>query len=227
MNMNPIRIILADDHTLMRAGIGALLARMDGVSVVGEAADGQEALLLVRKKRPNILLADIAMPLLNGIELTTRLSREMPDVRVIILSGHAKEDFITRALEAGARGYVLKDAQQAELEMAIRAVAGDGMYLSPTVSGKVVDEFLARMRGGKAEREQGGGASPFHSLTSRQREILQLIAEGNSNKEVAQKLNLSVKTVEAHRTQIMERLNIHDTAGLVRYAIRSGIASSE
>lgn len=224
--MNSIRIILADDHTLMRAGIRALIARMEGISVVGEAGDGQEALRLVKKEKPNILLADIAMPLLNGIELTTRLSREMPDVRVIILSGHTKEDFITRALEAGARGYVLKDAQQTELETAIRTVAGDGMYLSPTVSGKVVDEFLARMRSGHVAREPGG-ESPFHDLTSRQREILQLIAEGNSNKEVAQKLNLSVKTVETHRTHIMERLNIHDTAGLVRYAIRSGIASSE
>lgn len=224
--MKQIRIVLADDHALMRAGMRALFAKMEGVVVVGEAGDGQEALSLVKQVKPDIILADIAMPLLNGIELTMRLARESPDVRVIIVSGHTKEDFITRALEAGARGYVLKDAQQDELEMAVRAVSGNKTYLSPTVSGKVVGEFLTFMRGGSMTLEEGR-ASPFHSLTSRQREILQLIAEGNSNKEIAQKLDLSVKTVETHRTQIMRRLNIHDTAGLVRYAIRMGIASSE
>lgn len=221
-----IRIIIADDHTLLRAGIRTLFTNMEGVSVVGEAGDGQEALRLAQQERPDIVLSDISMPLLNGLELATRITREMPEVRVIILSMHASEEFITRALEAGARGYVLKGATPEELEAAIRAVADNGMYLCSAVSGKVVDEYLPRLYGGAAAREKGN-RTPFHDLTSRQREILQMIAEGNSNKDIAQKLTLSVKTVETHRAQIMARLNIHETAGLVRYAIRCGIVSSE
>ena len=222
--MKTIRIIIADDHTLLRAGIRTLLTGMEGVSVVGEAGDGAEAFRLAQTEKPDILISDISMPLMNGIELTARLSREIPEARVIILSMHASEEFITRAVEAGARGYVLKESTPEELETAIRVVAENGMFLSSAISGKVADEFL--LHGSGAMREQGG-RKPFHELTPRQREILQLIAEGNASKDVAEKLNLSVKTVETHRAQIMTRLNIHDTAGLVRYAIRSGIVSSE
>jgi DNA-binding NarL/FixJ family response regulator len=224
--MEPVRILLAEDHAMVRAGIRALLQEREGLVVVGEAGDGHEALRLVGMEKPHVVLADVSMPGLNGLELTARLAREFPDVRVIILSMHANEEYVLQALRAGARGYVLKDAELSELESAVRSVVRGKIFLSPAISGQVIADYLARLKGGK-QPPASTEPAPYLSLTPRQREVLQLIAEGNTNKMIAQKLDLSVKTVEAHRAQIMERLDIHDTAGLVRYAVRTGVISSE
>ncbi len=212
--MNTVRILLADDHTLLRAGIRSLLEKMPGVEVVGEAADGREALGLVKSHLPNLVLMDIAMAGLNGLEATARMAREFPTVRVIILSMHANEEYVLQTLRAGASGYLLKDAATAELELAIQAVARGDTYLSPAISKRVIEDYLGRTSGEKGPMEQ---------LTPRQREILQLVAEGRSTKEIAFVLNVSVKTVETHRTQLMDRLDIHDVPGLVRYAMRVGL----
>jgi DNA-binding NarL/FixJ family response regulator len=213
--MPTIRVILADDHTLVRSGMRALLDQLQGIEVVAEASDGRAALELVERYRPHVVLMDIAMPELNGIEAAERIVRHHPDVRVILLSMHSDEAYVTKALDVGAAGYVLKNADAAELEMAVRAVArGDG-YLSPAVARHVVRGAVRR------------GESDTTQLTPRQREILQLIAEGASTKQIAAKLGLSVKTVETHRAKLMERLDIHDVAGLVRYAIRAGFIGPE
>lgn len=214
--MKPIRVLLAEDHTLVRAGIRALLQNLDDVQVVAEAGDGREALRLIQIHQPDVVLMDIAMAGLNGLEATARISREFPRVRVVILSMYVSEEYVLQALRAGAVGYLLKDAGTAELELAIRAVARDETYLSPVVSKHVVADYVRRV---------GGEPSSLERLTRRQREILQLIAEGRSTQEIAQLLNISVKTVETHRSQLMERLGIHDVAGLVRYAIRVGLVT--
>ncbi len=211
-----IRVLLTEDHTIVRAGIRALLENLEGVEVVGEAGDGREALRLVEIHQPDIVLMDIAMSGLNGLEATMRMSKEFPDVRVIILSMHASEEYVLQALRAGASGYLLKDAGTAELELAIRSVGRDETYLSPAVSKHVVADYVRRV---------GGEPSSLERLTRRQREILQLVAEGQSTQEIAQMLSISVKTVESHRAQLMERLDIHDVAGLVRYAIRVGLVT--
>lgn len=209
-----IRILLADDHNLMRAGIRSLLEKIGGVEVVGEAANGREALGLVKSLLPNIVLMDIAMSGLNGLEATMRITREFPQVRVVILSMHANEEYVVQTLRSGAAGYLLKDAATAELELAVQAVARGDTYLSPAISRHVIEDYLGRTSNHRSLAEQ---------LTPRQREILQLIAEGTSTKEIAFMLNLSIKTVETHRTQLMDRLNIHDVPGLVRQAIRMGL----
>jgi DNA-binding NarL/FixJ family response regulator len=211
-----VRIVLAEDHTLVRAGIRSLLAELPWVEVVGEASDGREALRLVAELLPHVVLMDITMAGLNGLDATERITREHPQVRVIILSMHANEEYVRRALLVGAAGYVLKDAEKAELELALKSVSRGGTYLSPSVSRPLITDYTDRV-----------GKHSLEKLTARQREILQLIAEGNSTKEIARGLDLSIKTVETHRAQLMARLDIHDIAGLVRYAIRAGIASSE
>lgn len=216
--MNRVRILLADDHTLMRAGIRSLLEKIPGVEVVGEAADGREALALVRAHLPNVVLMDIAMSGLNGLEATARVVKEFPQVRVIILSMHANEEYVLQTLRTGASGYLLKDSATAELELAIQAVARGDTYLSPAISKRVIDDYLSRVNGEK---------SPLDQLTPRQREILQLIAEGKSTKEIAFLLNVSIKTVETHRLQLMDRLGIHDIPGLVRHAMRLGLVPPE
>ncbi|HEX4646999.1 MAG TPA: response regulator transcription factor [Verrucomicrobiae bacterium] len=216
--MNRVRILLADDHTLMRAGIRSLLEKIPGVEVVGEAADGREALALVRAQLPNLVLMDIAMSGLNGLEATARVVKEFPQVRVIILSMHANEEYVVQTLRTGASGYLLKDAATAELELAILAVARGDTYLSPAISKRVIDDYLGRVIGEK---------TPLDQLTPRQREILQLIAEGKSTKEIAFLLNVSIKTVETHRLQLMDRLGIHDIPGLVRHAMRLGLVPPE
>jgi DNA-binding NarL/FixJ family response regulator len=216
--MNPIRILLADDHALVRAGIRTLLEKIPNVEVVGEASTGRQALEMVKTTLPNLVLMDIAMAELGGLEALPRITKDFPGVKVIILSAHANEEYVIRALRSAAAGYMLKDAATAELELAIRSVTEDKTYLSPSISRTVIDSYLERV---------GGPLSPLEQLTSRQREILQSIAEGKNTKEIASDLDISFKTVESHRLQLMERLNIHDIPGLVRYAIRSGLVSAE
>jgi DNA-binding NarL/FixJ family response regulator len=219
-----MRVLLADDHALVRAGIRALLEGLPDVEGVIEAGDGQEALARLRDTKPDVALIDIAMPGLNGLELAARVGREAPGTRLVILSMHGTPAHVAQALQVGVRGYLLKDAAADELPVLLRAVMRDEIYLSPAISKQVVDGYLGRT-GGSA-RNQADGTAP-DVLTSRQREILQLVAEGKSTKEVAQLLDLSVKTVETHRAQIMDRLGIHDLAGLVRYAIRTGLVSPD
>lgn len=208
-----IRLLLVDNHTLVRAGLRALLQNLEGIQVVAEAGDGREALRLIEIHQPDVVLMDIAMPEMNGLEATARIVKEYPHVRVIILSMYANEEYVLQALRSGAVGYVLKDAGLGELELALRASVQGETYLSPAVSKHVIADYVRRV----------GEESTLEQLTSRQREILQLIAEGRTTKEIADSLYISVKTVETHRMQLMKRLNIHDIAGLVRYAIKAGL----
>ncbi|HET6352636.1 MAG TPA: response regulator transcription factor [Coriobacteriia bacterium] len=214
-----IRVVLADDHRLMREGLKLQLLRIEDVEVVGEAADGEEAVSLTEALRPDLVLMDIGMPVLNGMEATRQIVERVPESRVIVLSGHSEQRFVTEALQAGAAGYVLKDAEFDELAQAVDAVAAGGVFLSPSVQAAIVDEFAGR-------EPRMRGVSP-RSLTAREREVLQLIAEGLTTKQVASKLGLSVKTVETHRRQVMEKTNANSVADLVRYAIREGIATLE
>ena len=216
--MSTVRIVLADDHALVRAGIRALLEKLPGVEVVGEAGNGREALELAKTLMPNIVLLDISMSELGGLEALPRIVKNFPAVKVLILSGHANEEYVLRALRCGAAGYILKDAAAEELGHAIKSVAQGQTYLSPSVSRTVVENYLQRAAG-----EEG----PIEELTARQREVLQLVAEGRNTKEIACLLGISIKTAEAHRLQLMARLDIHDVAGLVRYAIRTGLISAE
>jgi DNA-binding NarL/FixJ family response regulator len=218
-----MRILLADDHTLVRAGLRALLESIDEVTAISEAGDGRRALELVAAERPDVALLDISMPGLNGLEVAARVTSDSPRTRLVILSMHSSPSHVAQALRAGAVGYLLKDSAAEELGLALRAVMSGETYLSPAISRQVVDGFLGRL----ARPEQDGPESIDAQLTPRQREILQLVAESRSSKEVAAMLKLSVKTVEAHRSQIMERLGIHDLAGLVRYAIRVGLVSAD
>ncbi len=215
----PIRVILADDHTLVRAGIRALLEKLPGVEVVGEAGDGREVLSLVAKHRPDVVLMDIAMPGLNGLEAAERLAKEFPDVRVIILSMHPNEEYVWRALKAGAAGYLLKKAATAELASALQRVARGENYLSQEISTRLPKSFPLD---GVANRK-----SPLEQLTGRQREILQLIAEGQNTKGIAEILKVSPKTIEYHRLKLMDCLNVHDVPGLVRFALRVGLVPQE
>jgi DNA-binding NarL/FixJ family response regulator len=216
--MSAIRVLLADDHTLVRVGFRTLLESLPDVNVVAEASDGREALRRIDEHRPDVILMDIAMPGLNGLEATARATEAFPHCRVIVLSMHLNEEYVLQALRAGAAGYLLKDSGLAELEIAVRAVARGETYLSPPVSKQVIADYVQRI---------GGEAGPFERLTPRQREVLQLIAEGHTTPGIAHQLGVSVKTIETHRGQLMERLDIHDIAGLVRYAIRVGLASVE
>lgn len=218
VKMSQIRVLLVEDHGLVRAGIRALLRTLEGIDVVAEANDGREAMRLIQRHQPNVVLMDITMPGLNGLEAAARTSKEYPGARLIMLSMHANEEYVRQALRAGAAGYLLKGADISELEFAIRSVARGETYLTPAVSKQVVQQYLSG---------EEGKSDQLAELTSRQREILQLIAEGRTTKGIAQVLNLSVKTVESHRAQVMERLKIHDVAGLVRYAIRAGLVSSD
>lgn len=208
------RILLADDHTLVRAGLRSLLSLMPGVDVVAEAANGREAVQLAAELRPDVVLMDINMPELNGLDAAERITKDVPGVRVIILSMFGNEQYVEQALRSGASGYLLKDADARELELAIKAVTRGETYLSPAAATHATALALRA----KATAEP---------LTGRQREILQLIAEGASTKDIAQKLGLSVRTVETHRAQIMDRLQIRDLAGLVRYAIRTGLVRAD
>lgn len=209
-----IRVLLADDHTLVRAGMRGLLSGIAGVEVVGEAEDGQDALRLAAELHPDVVVLDIGMPGLNGLDAAAQLIKLDARARVLILSMHSAEEYVLRALRAGCAGYLLKRSAVSELEIAVRAVARGETYLSPGVSKQVVDDYVGRT---------GGASDPLEALTPRQREILQLVAEGHTSKEIAERLALSFKTVEAHRAQIMERLNLQDVTALVRFAVRVGL----
>lgn len=208
------RVLIADDHQLLRAGLVALLRELPDIDVVGEAGDGDEALRLADELRPDVLLLDLVMPGLSGIDVLERLQeRAEASPRVIMLTMHSSEEHVLRALRLGASGYMLKDAAPDELWQAVSAVARGEHWLSAAVSRKVISGYVAR----------SGGEETIDALTARQHEVLKMMAEGLSTKEIGAALNLSVKTIETYRAQIMERLDIHDLAGLVRYAIRNGI----
>ena len=212
--MKTVRILLADDHDLLRAGLRLLLHSMEGFEVVGEAGNGREAIALAQKLRPDVVMMDIQMPELNGLDATARLVASTPGTNVVIVSMNASEESVLAALRAGAVGYLLKNVPPVELELALRAASRGQTYLCSGVSRYLVDRVVTRSR--QAE-------SSWELLTPRQREVLQLVAEGHTSKEIARRLEISVRTAETHRTQLMETLDIHDVAGLVRYAVRKGL----
>lgn len=218
--MKSIRILLADDHTLVRSGVKSLLSAMDAVEVVAEAGDGLEAVKLAAAERPDVVLMDIAMRGLNGLEAAAQIGKQNPRVKVIILSMHDSAEYVDQALRAGVAGYVLKDAAPLELEFALQAVMRGETYLSPRVSSQVVQSLVERMPKAPVESE-------LALLSPRQKEILKAIANGRSTKQIAFDLGVSIKTIETHRGQIMERLDIHDLAGLVRFAVRVGLVSTD
>jgi DNA-binding NarL/FixJ family response regulator len=213
--MMSIRVLLADDHALVRQGLRALIEKIHGAIVVAEVSDGLQAVQAAKDESPDVVLMDIAMPGLNGLEALTRLKKECPSVKVIMLSMYAAEEYFRQALEAGASGYLLKDADRAELEIALMTVSRGETYLTPEIAKYTIHAYQ--------QHHAQVGVSPLSRLTSRQREILQLVAEGQTTKDIAQRLDLSPRTVETHRADIMERLQIHDLPGLVRIAIQNGL----
>ena len=211
-----MRVLLADDHGIVRRGLRSILESEPGLTVVGEASDGHEALRLARDLHPDIVILDVAMPLLNGIDVAARLQKMERAPRTVILSMHSDESYIIRALAAGARAYLLKDATDEDLIPAIRAVAGGRPYFSPAVTAVLVEDYMRRLK-------DRGLTDSYHLLTDREKEVLQLLAEGRANKEVAALLDLSLSTVETHRANLMQKLNLHNTAEVVLYAVRKGI----
>jgi len=212
-----MRVLLADDHALVRAGLRALITALPFVSEVYEAADGREAIAVATAKHPDIVLMDIAMPVMNGFEAMSRILKDLPGTPVVILSMYEDEEFVWRALRLGASGYVAKSAAVAELEATLRAVDAGEVYVSPSL----------RTAANDAEARKGGEGDPHRRLTPRQREILQMIAEGMTSREIGESLHIHIKTVESHRMHLMKRLGIHDVAGLVRYAIRHRVVLTE
>jgi DNA-binding NarL/FixJ family response regulator len=215
--MKPIRVLIADDHALVRAGIRALVEKIEGVVVEGEAGKGSEAIDLVRELKPDLMLLDITMPDGSGFEVLGQVAKNHPEVRVIVLTVHEAGEYATRALDEGAAGFLPKSAAATELEQAIQSVMRGEIYISPETSKKVIDEY----------RKRSTKKDLFASLSPRQREVLRLIAEGRTTKQIGHDLDISAKTVETHRAQLMERLGIHDVAGLVRYAIIVGLIDVE
>ncbi len=216
--MSKIRIVLADDHGVVRKGLRFLLERQPGMEVVGEASDGREALDLVSELKPDVVIMDIAMPRLNGIDATSQIVKREPSVGVIMLSMHSDEGYLIRTLAAGAKGYLLKESAEADLVRAVEAVAQGKPFFSPAIAQTLLEDYLRQL-------QQRGTEDSYDLLTDREKEILQLLAEGKSNKDVASLLNLSPYTVETHRTHIMQKLNLHNTAELVLYAVRKRIIS--
>jgi DNA-binding NarL/FixJ family response regulator len=212
-----IRVLIADDHALVRAGIASLLRGLEGVEVVGEAGGGEEAVALAARLAPDVVVLDISMKGMNGLEAAALIRQASAAMRIVILSMHTDQSFVQRALGAGAAAYLIKDAAAAELELALRSVMRGETYLSAALSRNVVEGFM----------RQGSARASDQSLTPRQREVLTLLAEGKSTKEIAHALGLSAKTVETHRAQIQERLGIRDLAGLIRYAMRTGLTPPE
>ncbi len=211
-----MRILLADDHGIVRRGLKSLLESQPGLEVIGEAADGLEAVRLCGELSPDLLIVDISMPLMNGIEVASRAQKLEPAPGVIILSMHVDESYIMRALGAGARGYLVKDATDEDLIPAVRAVAAGKPFFSPTVAAVLMEDYVRQLRA-------RGLSDSYDLLTDREREVLQLLAEGRSNKEVAALLDVGLSTVETHRANLMQKLNLHNTAEIVLYAVRKGI----
>lgn len=214
--MNPIRILLADDHTVMRNGLHLLLERQPNLTVVGESSDGRETVRLAQELSPDVVVMDIAMPNLNGIEAARHIGTANPDIAIVILSMHSDESYVIRALKAGARAYLLKDSAEGDLIAAIRAITEGKSFFSPAISRILVQDYMRQL-------EQQHVEDTYELLTARERELLQLLAEGKTNKEAAGMLNLSVYTVETHRTHILQKLNLHSVPELILYAVRKGI----
>ena len=216
--MKKVRILLADDHTVMRAGLRALLERQPNLEVVGEAEDGRQTVELASSHVPDVVVMDIAMPNLNGVEATRRMVSKQPTISVVILSMYSDESYVMRALQAGARAYLLKDSVVTDLIRAIEAVSQGKSFFSPKISRILAKEYVRALK-------QRGSVDTFELLTTREREIFQLLAEGGTNKEVATNLNISLYTVETHRKRILQKLNLHSSAELVLHAVRKGIIS--
>jgi DNA-binding NarL/FixJ family response regulator len=216
--MKKLRILLADDHIVMRTGLRALLERQPDMEVVGESENGRETVELVASLKPDVVVMDVGMPVLNGIEASKTIVTQSPRTAVVILSMHADESYVMRALSAGARGYLLKDSGAGDLISAIKAVSQGKSFFSPKVSRILAEDYVRVLK-------QKGAVDTYDLLTGREREILQLLAEGKANKEVATDLNISTYTVETHRSHILQKLNLHNSAELVLYAVRKGIIS--
>jgi two-component system response regulator NreC len=216
--MRKIRVLLADDHQLMRSGIRLMLELDPDLSVVGEASDGREAVALANSLRPDVVVMDIGMANLNGIEAAQQMTQNRPEVAIVMLSMHSDESYVLRALKAGARGYLLKDSAEADLIKAVHAVAGGKSFFSPAVSKVLLDDYVRKLK-------RSGADDTYDLLTPREREVLQLVAEGKSNKDIANLLNLSVYTVESHRSNLLEKLNLRGLPELILYAVRKGIIS--
>jgi two-component system response regulator NreC len=213
-----IRILLADDHTVMRRGLRLLLDSHDGFKVVAEASDGREALAQAESLRPDVAVLDVAMPNLSGIEAAQRIVTTLPHTAIVILSMHSDEGYVLRALKAGAKGYLLKDSAEGDLVDAIQAVHAGKAFFSPEISNMLVEDYVRELRA-------RGAADSFELLTAREREILQMLAEGKSNKEIASMLNLSLYTIETHRRNLQDKLNLHSLAELILYAVRKRVIS--
>ncbi|MCS7041214.1 MAG: response regulator transcription factor [Bryobacteraceae bacterium] len=210
------RVLLADDHAVVRKGLRFILEQEPDLQVAGEAADGREAVRLARELAPDVVVMDVAMPQLNGIDATSQIVKQNPRTNVLILSMHNDETYLLRALEAGARGFLLKDTAEEDLVRAVRVAAQGKPFFSPAIAQALLEDYMRNL-------QQRNQQDSYSLLTDREKEVLQLLAEGRSNKEVAQLLNLSVYTVETHRTRIMQKLNLHNTAELVLYAVRKKI----
>lgn len=211
-----IRVLLADDHSVVRQGLRVWLERSGTVKVVGEAGDGREAVTLAEELQPDVAVLDIAMPLLNGIEATAQITKRSPNTKIIILSMHADESYILRALAAGAKGYLLKESTESDVLPAVRSVQEGKPYFSASIAQVLLEDYMRMMK-------QNNLQDSFDLLTEREKEVLQLLAHGKSNKEVAQLLNLSPHTIDSHRTNLMQKLELHNTAEIVLYAVRKGI----
>ena len=218
--MNKIRVLLADDHTVVRQGLRVLLEAEPDISVVGEAETGRQAVQLARKLTPDVIVMDIAMPNLNGLEATRQITREVPAARLLVLSSYNDDEYVHQVTEAGASGYLLKQTAATDLIKAVREACKGNAFFSPAISRRLVERYREAVREGVPVRKRP------NLLTSREAEVLQLIAEGKANKQIAAELSISIKTVEKHRQQVMNKLNIHDVAGLTRYAISRGIIES-
>ena len=214
--MKTVRIVLADDHTVVRKGLRLLLESVPQFQVVADAADGRQAVALAEERRPDVVVMDIAMPILNGIEAARQIFAKLPQTAIVFLSMHSDEAYVIKALKAGARAYLLKDSAENDLINAVKAVSEGKSFFSPAVSKVLAEDYMRQM-------QEHGVDDSFELLTTREREILQLFAEGKSNKEVANLLNLSLYTVETHRGNIFQKLNLHSTADLILYAVRKGV----
>lgn len=214
----PIRILLADDHVVMRRGLRLLLETQPGFSVIGEASDGRKAIEAAKTLLPDVVILDIAMPILNGAEAAQRINEELPNIAIIMLTMHSDESYVLRALRAGAKGYLLKDSAESDVMEAIRAVSVGKTFFSPEISRILMEDYVREIR-------RRGVNDSYETLSSREREVLHLIVEGKANKEVAALLNISPYTVETHRRNLQEKLNLHNFAELVLYAVRKGLIS--